>query len=104
MYVMEIERADIVVGAQWMETLGTFGLNLREQFIKFYENGRKYKLYSINRPPPQIFSSNKMEKMVKKGAQAFFLHYYAMEGTTDGSQNKDRHELEQLLGEHSDIF
>ena len=55
-------------------------------------------------PPPQIVSSNKMEKMVKKGAQAFFLHCYAMEGTTDERQNTDPRELEQPLGEHSDIF
>ena len=42
--------------------------------------------------------------MVKKGAQAFFLHCYAMEGTLDERQNIDPRGLEQLLGEHSDIF
>ena len=97
MYFMSIGGVDIVLGAQWLETLGTVGLNLQEQFIKFYENGRKYKLYSINFLPPQIVSSNKMEKIVKKGAQAFFLHCYAMEGTTDKSQNTDQRELEKLL-------
>ena len=44
MYAMTIGRVDIVLGAQWLERLGTFRLNLREQFINFYENGRKYKL------------------------------------------------------------
>ena len=93
MYVIEMRGVDIVLGAQWLETLGTIGLNLREQFIRFYENGRKYKLYSINFPPPQIVSPNKMEKMIKKGAQAFFLHCYAMEGITDERQNTNPHEL-----------
>ena len=68
MYAMAIRGVDIVLGAQWLETSGTVGLNLCEQFIKFYENGRKYKLYNINFPPPQIVSSNKMEKMIRKGA------------------------------------
>ena len=51
MYAMEIRGFDIGLGAQWLETLGIVGLNLSEQFINFYENGRKYKLYSINSPP-----------------------------------------------------
>ena len=42
--------------------------------------------------------------MVKKGAQAFFLHCYAMEGTTNEIQNTNPRELEKILGEHSDIF
>ena len=54
MYAMEIRGVDIVLGAEWLETLGTVGINLQEQFIRFYENGRKYKLYNINCPPPQI--------------------------------------------------
>ena len=45
-----------------------------------------------------------MEKMIKKGAQAFFLHCYCMERTDDERQNTYPCELEQLLGEHSDIF
>ena len=67
MYAMEIRWVDIVLGAQWLEMLGTVGWNVQEQFINFYENGRKYKLYSINSSPPQIVSSNKMENMVNKG-------------------------------------
>ena len=104
MYVMEIGGVGIVLGTQWLETSGIVGLNLQEQFIRFYENGRKYKLYSINYLPPQIVSSNKMEKIIKKGAQAFFLNCYVMERTTDERQNTDPRELEQLLDEHSDNF
>ena len=72
MYVIEIRGIDIVLGSQWLETPGTDGLNLREQFINFYENGRKYKLCSINCPPLQIVSSNKMEKIVK-GSSSLLL-------------------------------
>ena len=74
MYVMEIGGVDIVLGSKWFETLGTVGLNLREQFIRFYENGSRYNIYSINCPPTKIVSSNKMENMIKNGGEAFFLH------------------------------
>ena len=78
MYAMESRGVDIVLGAQWLETLGTIGLNLREQFIRFYENGRKYKLYNINFLPPQIVSSNKMENMIKRDLNT--SSYTAMHG------------------------
>ena len=42
--------------------------------------------------------------MIKKGAQAYFLQCYTMERIVDERQNTDPCELEQLLGEHSDIF
>ena len=45
-----------------------------------------------------------MEKLIKNGAQAFFLHFYAMERTPDERQNNDARELEQILEEHSHIF
>jgi len=56
------------LGAQWLATLGTVGLNLQEKFIRFYQNGENNKLHGINYLPPQIGSSNKMEKMIKNGA------------------------------------
>jgi hypothetical protein len=90
--------------AQWLATLGTIGLNLQEKFIRFYENGEKYKLHGINCPPPQIVSSNKMEKMIKKGAQAYFLHCYAIEGTTNEEKNDDPKKLDKILGKYNTIF
>jgi len=62
MYDMPIGGVDVVLGGQWLSMLCTIGLNLQEQFIIFYENGEKYKLQRINYPPPQIVSSNRMEK------------------------------------------
>jgi hypothetical protein len=68
MYSMPIEGVNIVLGAQWLAMLGTVVLNLHGQFIMFYQNGEKYKLGGINCPPLQIVSSNRMEKIIKKGA------------------------------------
>lgn len=84
--------------------LGTIGLNLRKQFIRFYENGRKYKLQSVNSPPPQIVSSNVMEKMIKKGAQAYFLHCFVMEESTKEDTKDDPPQLEKNIEKYSDMF
>ena len=104
MYVMEIGGVDIVLGAQWLETVGKVGLNIQEQFIRLYENGKKYKLHGIKCPAPKIISSNKMEKMIKKGAQSFFLHCYSMDEMDDESKKRNLRELEKLVEKHSNIF
>jgi hypothetical protein len=104
MYAMPIGGVDIVLGAQWLATLGTVGLNLQENFISFYQNGEKYKLHGINCPSPQIVLSNKIEKIIKKGAQYYFLHCYAMEGTTKEDKNYDPGELEKILRKYNTIF
>jgi hypothetical protein len=79
MYAMEIGGVDVVLGAQWLSTIGTVGLNLHKQFLEFFENGRKYKFNGIKSPPHQIISSNRMEKMIKKGAQTYLFHCCSME-------------------------
>jgi hypothetical protein len=104
MYVMPIGGVDIVLWAQWLSMLGTVGLSLQEQFIIFYENEEKYKSHGINCPSPQIVSSNRMEKNIKKGAHDYFLHCYAIEGTTNEDKNDDPKKLEKNLGKYNTIF
>ena len=62
MYLMEMRGVDIILGTQWLETLGTIRLNLREQFINFYEDERKYNIYSINFPLPKLCLPIKWKK------------------------------------------
>jgi len=62
MYLMEMRGVDIILGTQWLETLGTIRLNLREQFINFYEDERKYNIYSINFPLPKLCHPIKWKK------------------------------------------
>jgi hypothetical protein len=52
MYAMPIKGVYIVLGGQWLAMLGTVVLNLQDNFIRFYENGEKYKLQGINFRPP----------------------------------------------------
>jgi hypothetical protein len=64
MYAMVIRGVDIVLGAQWLASIGIVRLNIQNQFLIFYENGKKYKFHGINNLPTQLVSSNKMKKMI----------------------------------------
>jgi hypothetical protein len=58
-YTVPLGGVDIVLGVQWLQTLGTYSANHQKQFIKFKWGGRKYKLYGFQPPPTQIISSDK---------------------------------------------
>jgi imidazoleglycerol phosphate synthase glutamine amidotransferase subunit HisH len=99
MYAMVIGGVDIVLGAQWLASIGTIRLNLQNKFLRFYENGKKKKFHGINNLPTQIVSSNKMKKMIQKGAQAYFLHCYSMEGMYD--ETKYLEGLDKMLEKYN---
>jgi hypothetical protein len=56
-YTVPLGGLDVVLGIQWLQTLGTYSTNHRKQFIKFKWEERRYKLYGFHPPSTQIISS-----------------------------------------------
>ena len=54
---------DVVLGIQWLQTLGTYSVNHQEHFIQFHAFGKRNKLYSFQPPLTQLVSSHQMEKL-----------------------------------------
>ena len=64
LYVVPLGGVDVVLGVQWLQTLGTYSVNHQEHFIKFKWQGKSYKLYGFQPPQTQVVSSQQMEKML----------------------------------------
>ena len=47
-YAVPLGGVDVVLGIQWLQTLGTYSANHQEHFIKFKWQGERYKLYGSN--------------------------------------------------------
>ncbi len=58
--------ADIVLGVQWLQSLGTIAFNFQELFLKFFWEGKEFELWGIARKPGNIISSNNMKNLLKK--------------------------------------
>jgi len=58
--------ADVVLGVQWLQSLGTIAFNFQELFMKFSVEGKEVELRGIARKPRKIISSNSMTKLLKK--------------------------------------
>ena len=67
---------DVVLGIQWLQSLGTMAFNFQELFMKFSLEGKEIELRGITGKPSKVISSNSMKKLLKRGIKAL-LHNYA---------------------------
>jgi len=58
--------ADVVLGVQWLQSLGTITFNFQELFMKFCVEGKEVELMGIAGKPGKIINSNGMKKLLKK--------------------------------------
>ena len=57
---------DVVLGVQWLQSLGTVAFNFQELFLKFLSKGKEVELRGIAGKPRNIISSNVMKKLLNK--------------------------------------
>ena len=62
--------ADVVLGVQWLQSLGTIAFNFQELFMKFSVEGKEVELRGIAGNPRKIIISNGMTKLLKKENRA----------------------------------
>ncbi|KAH9301200.1 hypothetical protein KI387_012783, partial [Taxus chinensis] len=54
MYAISMGGADIVLGVQWLTTLGTIEMNFQGLFMRFHSEGRTFELRGLRAKSPQI--------------------------------------------------
>jgi len=103
LYTLPLGGVDIVLGVQWLQTLGTYFANHQKHFIKFKWQGKNYKLHGFQPPGTYVVSSQQMEKLIRKGASAYVIQCHQMEGQ-ECEQNKLKEEIQKLLQRYKQIF
>ena len=58
--------ADVVLGVQWLQSLGTIAFNFQELFMKFCAEGKEVELRGIAGKPGKLIRSNGMKNLLKK--------------------------------------
>jgi hypothetical protein len=62
LYIVPLGGVDVVLGFQWLQTLGAYSVNHQEHFIQFKWQGKHYKLNGFQPPQTQVVSSQQMKK------------------------------------------
>jgi hypothetical protein len=102
-YTVPLGGVDVVLGVQWLQTLGTYSINHQENFIKFKWQGKTYKLYGFQPPQTQVVSSQPMEKLIRKGATAYLIQCHQME-IQEPKQDSKNSKIQDLIRKHKKVF
>ena len=79
-----IGDVDIVLGIEWLQSLGTIAFNFQEIFMKFSLEGNEIELRGITGKPSKVISSNGMTKLLKKGHQSVIAQLCSLDVQTKG--------------------
>jgi len=82
MIAIPMGGADVVIGIQWLQSLGTMDFNFQELFMKFSLEGKEIELRGITGKPGKVISSNDMTKLSKKGHQAIIAQLCSLDVQT----------------------
>ena len=94
--------ADVVLGVQWLQSLGTVAFNFQELFLKFFSEGKEVELRGIEGKPGRIISYNVMTKLLKKEQQGIIAQLCSLEVQT--SKSSISIDLQKVLDNHSKVF
>jgi hypothetical protein len=81
MFAIDMGSCDIVLGADWLRTLGLILMDFKELTMQFDQKGQKYKFQGITVGSPEIISSHRMEKLLKKGHSGVISQLHAIHAT-----------------------
>jgi hypothetical protein len=79
MIAIPMGGADVVLGIQWLQSLGTMAFNFQELFMKFSLEGKEIELRGITGKPGKVISSNDMTKLLKKGHQGIIAQLCSLD-------------------------
>jgi hypothetical protein len=89
MFSIDMGGCDIVLGADWLRTLGPILMDFKDLTMQFDQEGHQYKFQGITTGSPKIISSHRMEKILKKGHSGVIAQLHAIQATETPSISQD---------------
>jgi hypothetical protein len=100
-FSIDMGSCDIVLGLDWLRTLGPILIDFKELTMQFNQEGHQYKFQGITASSPEIISSHRMEKFLKKGHSGVISQLHAIQATETPSVPQD---LQAIISKHQVVF
>jgi hypothetical protein len=81
MFSIDMGGCDIVLGVEWLRTLGPILMDFQNLTMQFDQGGHKHKFQGITAGSPEIISFHRMEKLLKKGHSGVIAQLHAIQAT-----------------------
>jgi hypothetical protein len=93
---------DVVLGVQWLQSLGIMAFDFQNIFMRFSSNGKEIELIGIQGKPFKVIISNSMEKLLKKGHQGVISQLCSLDIQTSIAPTPS--DLQIIINNHSKVF
>jgi hypothetical protein len=77
MFSIDMVGCDIVMGGEWLRTLGPILMDFKELIMQFIHDGQQHKFQGITTSSPNIITSHLMEKLLKKGLSGIIAQLHS---------------------------
>jgi hypothetical protein len=101
MFSIDMGGCGIVLGADWLRTLGPILMDFKALTMQFDQEGHQYKFQGITASSPEVISFHRMEKLLKKGHSGVIAQLHAIQATETPLVLQD---LQALLSKHQMVF
>jgi hypothetical protein len=101
MFAIDMGGCDIVLGVDWLRTLGPILMDFNVLTMQFDQEGHQYKFQGITVGSPEVIISHRMEKLLKKGHSGVIAQLHAIQATETPLV---LHDLQALLYKHQMVF
>jgi hypothetical protein len=65
---------DVVLGVQWLQSLGTMALNFQDHFMRFSSEGKEIDIRGIQGKTSKVIISKIMIELLKRGKHGVIAH------------------------------
>eukprot|EP00253_Pinus_taeda_P035006 PITA_35006 len=103
LFAIHMGGCDIVLGAEWLRTLGPITMDFQELYMSFKQNNSTHTLCGLQAGAPSIISLHRMEKLLKKGHHGVIAQSNAIQGVETKSL-LIHPEMQQILNNHLSVF
>lgn len=102
MRVLELKGCDMVLGIQWLATLGPVQWDFKNLSIDFTLNNRRHVLRGGKQGESKLVDATHMQKLLQKKPHGFVAHINAIQSVSPAVANVP--EVEQLLSQFATVF
>ena len=103
MFSIHMGGCDIVLGAEWLCTLGPITMDFQELYMSFKQNNYTHTLRGLQAGAPSIISSHRMEKLLKKDNHGVVAQFNAIQ-VVETKSLPIHPEMQHILNNHLPVF
>jgi hypothetical protein len=104
-YVVDLSDTDVVLGVQWMITLGKITTNYQTLEMGFRDqDGKKVVLRGMSTGAPRTVSAKRMERIFRHGEVAYVAECLITTQKDSEGRQQYHTEIKNLLGRHQQVF